>query len=142
MRLIVPTHVVTENVSDQKSSLETSTLGSKETSSCDIPNMNYASSLTDTSHSTNTSPVETQQYISQTSVIPNIESANNTEMVNVGLLDTADDIPTLVNQLLHAELPPALQLFQTLEESLAYLRSKILPGGCKRLKVEQDHVLE
>ena len=95
VRLIVPTHVVTENVSDQESSLETSTLGNKETSSCDIPSINYASSLTDTSHSTNTSPVETQQYISQTSIIPNIESANNTEMVNVGLLDSTDDIPTL-----------------------------------------------
>ena len=34
------------------------------------------------------------------------------------------------------------QLFQALEESLTYLRGKILPDGCKRLKIEQDHVLE
>ena len=100
--------------------------------------MNYASSLTNTSHSTNTSPVEPQQYLSQTSITPNIESTNNTEMVSVGLFDSTDDIHTLVNQLLDAELPTAPQLFQTLEESLTYLRSKILPDGCKRLKVEQQ----
>ena len=63
-------------------------------------------------------------------------------MVSVGLFDTTDDIHTLVNQLLDAELPPAPQLFQTLEESRIYLRSKILPHGCKQLKKEQDHVLE
>ena len=63
-------------------------------------------------------------------------------MVSVALFDSIDDIDTLVNQLLDAELPPAPQLFQTLQESLTYLRSKILPDGCKRLKVEQDHVLE
>ena len=34
------------------------------------------------------------------------------------------------------------QLFQTLEKPLAYLRSKVLPDGCKRLKIEQDHLLE
>ena len=116
MRLIVPTHVVTENVSDDENSLETSTLGSTATSSCDIPSMNCASSLTNASHSTNTSPDEPQQYLSQTSITPNIDSTNNTEMVKVGLFDTTDDIHTLVNQLLNAELPPAPQLFQTLEE--------------------------
>ena len=140
VRLIVPTHVVTENVSDEESSLEISTLGSTATSGCDNSSMNYASSLTNTSHSTNTSPVEPQQYLSQTSITPNIESTYNTEMV--GLFDSTDDIHTLVNQLLDAELPTAPQLFQTLEESLIYLRSKMLPDICKRLKVEQDHVLE
>ena len=92
VRLIVSTHVVTENVSDEESSLEISTLGRTATSSCDIPSMNYASSLTNTSHSTNTSPVEPQQYLSQTSIIPNIESTNNTEMVSVGLFDSTGDI--------------------------------------------------
>ena len=104
--------------------------------------MNYASSLTNTSHSTNTTPVEPQQYLSQTSITPNIESTYNTEMVSVGLFDSTDHIHTLVNQLLDAELPTAPQLFQTLEESLIYLRSKMLRDGFKRLKVEQDHVLE
>ena len=104
--------------------------------------MNYASSLTNTSHSTNTTPVEPQQYLSQTSITPNIESTYNTEMVSVGLFDSTDDIHTLVNQLLDAELPTVPQLFQTLEESLIYLRSKMLRDGCKRLKVQQDHVLE
>ena len=118
VRLIVPTHVVTENVSDEESSLEVSTLGSTATSSCDNPSMNYASSLKNTSHSTNTSPVEPQQYLSQTSITPNIESTYNTEIVSVGLFDSTDDIHTLVNQLLDAELPTAPQLFQTLEESL------------------------
>ena len=136
MRLIVPNHVVTENVSDEESSLETSTLGSTKTSSYHIPNMNYASSLTNTSNSTNTSPVQPQQFLSQTSITPNIESTNNTDMVRVVLLDTTDDIHTIVNQLLDAELPAAPQLFQTLQEPLTYLKSKILPDGCKRLKVE------
>ena len=132
MQLIVTTHVVTENVSDEESSLETSTLGSTTTSSCDIRNMNYPSSWTNIMHSPNTSPVEPQQYLPQTYITSNIESTNNTEMMGVGLLHTTDDIHTLVNQLLDAELPPAPQLFQTL---------KILPDGCKRLKIEQDHVL-
>ena len=52
-------------------------------------------------------------------------------MVSVGLFDTTDDIHTLVNQLLDAELPAASQLFQTLEESLTYLRSKVLPDACE-----------
>ena len=47
MWLIVLIHVLTENVSDEESSLETSSLGSTATSRNDIPNMN----------STNTSPV-------------------------------------------------------------------------------------
>ena len=47
MWLIVLIHVLTENVSDKESSLETSSLGSTATSRNDIPNMN----------STNTSPV-------------------------------------------------------------------------------------
>ena len=47
MWLIVLIHVLTENVSDEESSLETSSLGSSATSRNDIPNMN----------STNTSPV-------------------------------------------------------------------------------------
>ena len=47
MWLIVLIHVLTENVSDEESSLETSSLGSTTTSRNDIPNMN----------STNTSPV-------------------------------------------------------------------------------------
>ena len=72
-----------------------------------LASMNYASSSTNTSYSTNTSSVEPQQYLSQTSITPNIESTNNTEMVSVGLFDTTDDIHTLVNQLLDAELPPA-----------------------------------
>ena len=38
VRLVVPTHVETENVSDEESSLETSTLGSITTSSYDILN--------------------------------------------------------------------------------------------------------
>ena len=63
-------------------------------------------------------------------------------MVSVDLFDTTKDIQTLVNQLLDAELPAAPQLLQTIEETLTYLRSKILPDGCRRLKVEQDHVLE
>ena len=63
VRLVVPTHVATENVSDEESSLETSTLGSITTSSYDILNISYASSLINTSHSTNTSPVETHQYL-------------------------------------------------------------------------------
>ena len=63
VRLVVPTHVATENVSDEESSLETSTLGSITTSSYDILNINYASSLINTSHSTNTLPVETHQYL-------------------------------------------------------------------------------
>ena len=71
VRFILPTHVVTENVSDEETSLEISTLESTETSSCHIPSMNYVSSLTITSHSTNTSPVEPQQYLSQTSITPN-----------------------------------------------------------------------
>ena len=121
VRLIVPTHVVTENVSDEESSLETSTLGSTTTSSYDIPNMSYASSLTNTSHSTNTSSVEPQQYHSQTSTTPYIESTNNTEMVSVGLFDATEDIQTLVNQLLDAELPAVSQLFQALEESLTII---------------------
>ena len=78
--------------------------------------MNYASSLTNTSHSTNTSPVDSQQYLSQTTVAPNIESTNNTEMVSVDLFDTIDDIHTLVNHLLDPELPAAPQLLHTLEE--------------------------
>ena len=95
-----------------------------------LASMNYASSSTNTSYSTNTSSVEPQQYLSQTSITPNIESTNNTEMVSVGLFDTTDDIHTLVNQLLDAELPPAPLLFQALEELLTYLRSKILLDGC------------
>ena len=63
VRLVVPTHVETENVNDEESSLATSTLGSTTTSSYDILNINYASSLINTSHSTNTSPVETHQYL-------------------------------------------------------------------------------
>ena len=63
VRLVVPAHVATENVGDEESSLETSTLGSITTSSYDILNINYASSLINTSHSTNTSPVETHQYL-------------------------------------------------------------------------------
>ena len=47
MWLIVLIHVLTENISDEESSLETSSLGSTATSRNDIPNMN----------STNTSPV-------------------------------------------------------------------------------------
>ena len=47
MWLIVLIHVLTENVSDEESSLETSSLGSTATSRNDIPNMN----------STNTSSV-------------------------------------------------------------------------------------
>ena len=47
MWLIVLIHVLTENVSDEESSLETSSLGRTATSRNDIPNMN----------STNTSPV-------------------------------------------------------------------------------------
>ena len=78
--------------------------------------MNYASSLTNTSHSTNTSPVDSQQYLSQTTVAPNIESTNNTEMVSVDLFDTIDDIHTLVNHLLDPELPAAPQLLHRLEE--------------------------
>ena len=70
-RLTVPTHVVTENVCDEEKSLESTTLGSTATSNCDIPSMTYAPSLTSTSHSTNTTSVETQQYLSQTSVTPN-----------------------------------------------------------------------
>ena len=42
VRLVVPTHVATENVNDEKSSLETSILGSITTSSYDILNINYA----------------------------------------------------------------------------------------------------
>ena len=64
VRLILPTHVVTQNVSNEESSLETSTLGSTLTSSYDIPNMNYASFLANTWHSTKTSSVEPQQYLS------------------------------------------------------------------------------
>ena len=82
MRLIVPTHVVTENVSDEERSLESSTVRSTATSSCDIPSMTYGPSSTRTLHSTNTTSVEPQQYLSQTSVAPNIESTNNTEMVS------------------------------------------------------------
>ena len=47
MWLIVLIHVLIENVSDEESSLETSSLGSTATSRNDIPNVN----------STNTSPV-------------------------------------------------------------------------------------
>ena len=47
MWLIVLIHVLTENISGEESSLETSSLGSTATSRNDIPNMN----------STNTSPV-------------------------------------------------------------------------------------
>ena len=102
MQLILTTHVVTENVSDEESSLETSTLGSTKTSSCDIRNMNYPSSWTNIMHSPKTSPVEPQQYLPQTCITSNIESTNNTEMMGVGLLHTTDDIHTLVNQLLDA----------------------------------------
>ena len=63
VRLVVPTHVATENVSDEESSLETSTLGSITTSSYDILNINYASSLINTSYSMNASPVESHQYL-------------------------------------------------------------------------------
>ena len=58
-------------------------------------------------------------------------------MGNRGLFDTNEDIHTLVNQLLGVELLAAPQLFQTVEESLIYLRIKVLPDGCKRLKVER-----
>ena len=92
MPLIVPTHVVTENFSDEESALETSTLGSTTTSSYDMPNMNYVSSLTNTLHSNNTSPVEPQQSTSQTSITPSIESTNSTEMISGGLFDTIEDI--------------------------------------------------
>ena len=92
MPLIVPTHVVTENVSDEESALETSTLGSTTTSSYDMPNMNYVSSLTNTLHSNNTSPVEPQQSTSQISITPSIESKISTEMVSGGLFDTTEDI--------------------------------------------------
>ena len=67
VRLILRTHVVTQNVSNEESSLETSTLGSTLTSSYDIPNMhhsNYASFLANTWHSTKTLFVEPQQYLS------------------------------------------------------------------------------
>ena len=86
--------------------------------------MNYASSLTNTSYSTNTLPVEPKQYLSQTSITPNIDSKNNTDMVRVDLFDTTDDIQILVNELLDPESPAARQLFQTLEQSLTYLTSK------------------
>ena len=65
MLLIVLTHVVTENVSDEESALETSTLGSTTISSYNILNINYVSSLTNTLHSNKTSPVEPQQSTSQ-----------------------------------------------------------------------------
>ena len=42
VRLVVPTHVATENVNDENISLETSILGSITTSSYDILNINYA----------------------------------------------------------------------------------------------------
>ena len=93
--------------------LETFTLMRTATSSCDIPSMNSASSLTSTLHSTNTLPVEPQQHLSQTSITPNIEPTNNTKMVSVCFFDTTDNIHTLVNQLLDAELPPEPKLFQT-----------------------------
>ena len=70
--------------------------------------MNYASFLANTSHSSYTSPVEPQQYLSQTSIRENLESTNNTYVVRGGLFDTIDDIQTQVNQLLHAET----QMFQ------------------------------
>ena len=63
VRLVVPTNVATENVNDEESSLETSTLGSITASSYDILNINYASSLINTSHPTNASPVESHQYL-------------------------------------------------------------------------------
>ena len=44
--------------------------------------------------------------------------------------------------MLDADLQAAPQFCQTLEESLIYLKSKILPDLCKRIKVEQDQVLE
>ena len=40
-------------------------------------------------------------------------------------------IHTLVIQSLDSELPAAPQLFHTIEESLTYLWSKILPDGCQ-----------
>ena len=79
MRLIISTHGVIENVNDEESSLEMSTLGSTSNSGYDIPNMNYGTSLTISMHS---SPVESHHYLSQTSFASNIESANNTEMVS------------------------------------------------------------
>ena len=63
-------------------------------------------------------------------------------MVSVSLFYTNNDINTLVNQLLDAELSGAPQMFRMLEEPLTYLRIKILLDGCKRLTVEQGHVLE
>ena len=57
-------------------------------------------------------------------------------MVSVSLFYTNNDINTLVNQLLDAELSGAPQMFRMLEESLTYLRIKILLDGYKRLKVE------
>ena len=63
-------------------------------------------------------------------------------MESVGLFDTTDDIHTLLNQLLVAELPAVPHVLLMLEKSLSYVRSKISPHGCKPLKVEQNHVLE
>ena len=57
-------------------------------------------------------------------------------MVSVSLFYTNNDINTLVNQLLDEELSGAPQMFRMLEESLTYLRIKILLDGYKRLKVE------
>ena len=71
--------------------------------------MNYASSLTNISYSTNTLPVEPKQYLSQTSITPNIDSKNNTDMERVDLFDTTDDIQILVNELLDPESPAARQ---------------------------------
>lgn len=103
--------VMKENIRDEESSLEFSDLGSTTSSSYDVPNMNYESSLTDMSHAYRT--YHTKHTVNK-----------YTEMVGVGLFDTTDDIQTLSNQLLDAELPAAPQLFQTLQKSLTYLRSK------------------
>ena len=72
-------------------------------------------------------PIEPHPYLSHTSITPNIQSANTQKWVSFGLFDTTDDVQTLSNQLLDAELPAAPQLFQTLQKSLTYLRSKNIP---------------
>ena len=111
-----------ENVSDEENPLEFSDLGSTTSSSYDVPNMNYESSLTNTLHAYRTSPVSFAHVYHTKHTV-----SKYTEMVSVGSFDTTDDVQTLSNQLLDAELPAAPQLFQTLQKSLTYLRSKNIP---------------